>query len=65
MATDNKKNNYLLPNCLSMWIQMCTFANKLLEFDNAVILFMSSKEIYLFEEEYMNLLNERDGKTSK
>ena len=40
-------------------------AGKLLEFDNAVILFMSSKEIYLFEEEYMNLLNERDGKTSK
>ena len=40
-------------------------ADKLLEFDNAVILFMSSKEIYLFEEEYMNLLNERDGKTSK
>lgn len=34
-------------------------AEKLLEYDNAVILFMSSKEIYLLEEEYKNLLQEK------
>ena len=33
-------------------------ADKLLEYDNAVILFMSSKEIYLLEEEYKKLLEE-------
>ena len=31
-------------------------AKKLLEYENAVILFMSSKEIYLLEDEYKNLL---------
>ena len=35
-------------------------ASKLLEFDNAVILFMSSKEIYLLEEEYKKLLEEKN-----
>ena len=35
-------------------------ANKLLEYDNAVILFMSSKEIYLLEEEYKKLLEEKN-----
>lgn len=35
-------------------------ASKLLEYDNAVILFMSSKEIYLLEEEYKNLLEEKN-----
>ena len=34
-------------------------ADKLLEYDNAVILFMSSKEIYFLEEEYKKLLNEK------
>ena len=34
-------------------------ASKLLEYDNAVILFMSSKEIYLLEEEYKKLLEEK------
>ena len=38
-------------------------AEKLLEHDNSVILFMSSKEIYLLEEEYKKLLEERDKKT--
>lgn len=35
-------------------------ASKLLEYDNAVILFMSSKEIYLLEEEYKKLLEEKN-----
>lgn len=34
-------------------------ADKLMEYDNAVILFMSSKEIYLLEEEYENKLKEK------
>lgn len=34
-------------------------AEKLLEYDNAVILFMSSKEIYLLEDEYKKLLEEK------
>ena len=34
-------------------------ASKLLEYDNVVILFMSSKEIYLLEEEYKKLLEEK------
>lgn len=34
-------------------------ADKLLEYDNAVILFMSSKEIYLLEDEYKELLNKK------
>ncbi len=34
-------------------------ANKLLEYDNAVILFMSSKEIYILEDEYKKLLDEK------
>lgn len=34
-------------------------ANKLIEYDNAVILFMSSKEIYLLEEEYQELLKQK------
>lgn len=34
-------------------------ADKLLEFDNAVILFMSSKEIYILENEYQELLKEK------
>jgi len=34
-------------------------SDKLLEFDNAVILFMSSKEIYLLEEEYIKKLEEK------
>ena len=38
-------------------------AKKLLEYDNSVILFMSSKEIYILEEEYKKLLEERDKKT--
>ena len=38
-------------------------AEKLLEHDNSVILFMSSKEIYLLEDEYKKLLEERDKKT--
>ena len=35
-------------------------ADKLLEYDNAVILFMSSKEIYLLEDEYKKLLEEKN-----
>lgn len=38
-------------------------AEKLLEHDNSVILFMSSKEIYILEDEYKKLLEERDKKT--
>ena len=34
-------------------------ADKLLEYDNAVILFMSSKEIYLLEDDYKKLLEEK------
>ena len=34
-------------------------SDKLLDYDNAVILFMSSKEIYLLEEEYIKKLEER------
>ena len=36
-------------------------ADKLLEFDNAVILFMSSKEIYFLEDEYKKLLADKDN----
>ena len=36
-------------------------ANKLLEYDDAVILFMSSKEIYLLEDEYKKLLEEKNN----
>lgn len=36
-------------------------ADKLLEFDNAVILFMSSKEIYFLEDEYKKLLQEKNS----
>ena len=39
-------------------------SDKLLEYDNAVILFMSSKEIYLLEEEYIKKLEERIKETS-
>ena len=39
-------------------------SDKLLEYDNAVILFMSSKEIYLLEDEYKNKLEERIKETS-
>lgn len=35
-------------------------AEKLLEYDNAVILFMSSKEIYILEDEYKKLLEEKN-----
>ena len=35
---------------------------ELMQYDNAVILFMSSKEIYLLEEEYTNLLKEKIAK---
>lgn len=35
-------------------------ADKLLQYDNAVILFMSSKEIYLLEDEYKKLLEEKN-----
>ena len=38
--------------------------DKLLAYDNAVILFMSSKEIYLLEEEYIKKLEERNKETS-
>ena len=34
-------------------------AEKLLEYDNSVILFMSSKEIYLLENEYIELLKKK------
>ena len=39
-------------------------SDKLLEYDNAVILFMSSKEIYLLEEEYKTKLEERIKETN-
>ena len=39
-------------------------SDKLLEYDNAVILFMSSKEIYLLEDEYKTKLEERIKKTN-
>ncbi len=39
-------------------------SDKLMEYDNAVILFMSSKEIYLLEEEYIKKLEERIKETS-
>ena len=39
-------------------------AEKLLEYDNAVILFMSSKEIYLLEDEYKKLLEEKMKETN-
>ena len=39
-------------------------SDKLMEYDNAVILFMSSKEIYLLEEEYKKKLEERLKETS-
>ncbi|MBR6690153.1 MAG: UDP-N-acetylmuramate--L-alanine ligase [Bacilli bacterium] len=35
-------------------------AEKLVEYDNAVILFMSSKEIYLLEDEYKKLLEKKE-----
>jgi UDP-N-acetylmuramate--alanine ligase len=38
--------------------------DKLLLYDNAVILFMSSKEIYLLEEEYIKKLEERIKETN-
>lgn len=34
-------------------------ANKLIDYDNAVLLFMSSKEIYLLEDEYKKMLEEK------
>ena len=34
-------------------------ADKLLEYDNAVLLFMSSKEIYILQKEYMDLLEKK------
>ena len=37
-------------------------ADKLLEFDNAVIFFMSSKEIYFLEDEYKKLLLDKSNK---
>ncbi len=39
-------------------------ASKLLEYDNSVILFMSSKEIYLLEDEYKKLLEEKLRETN-
>ena len=39
-------------------------SDKLLEYDNAVILFMSSKEIYLLEKEYIEKLEERIKETN-
>ncbi len=39
-------------------------SDKLLEYDNAVILFMSSKEIYLLEDEYKTKLEERIKETN-
>ena len=36
-------------------------AKKLMQYDNAVILFMSSKEIYLLEDEYKELLKEKNS----
>ena len=38
-------------------------ADKLIEYDNAVILFMSSKEIYLLEDEYKKMLEEKIKET--
>ncbi len=35
-------------------------AGKLLEYDNCVVLFMSSKEIYILEDEYKKLLEEKE-----
>ena len=40
-------------------------ADKLLEYDNAVILFMSSKEIYILMDEYEKLLKEKLGITEE
>lgn len=37
-------------------------AEKLLPYDNAVLLFMSSKEIYLLQEEYMDLVSQKEQK---
>lgn len=34
-------------------------ADKLMKYDNAALLFMSSKEIYLFQQEYQDLLNKK------
>lgn len=39
-------------------------AERLLEYDNSVILFMSSKEIYLLEEEYKKMLEEKLNNTN-
>lgn len=39
-------------------------AEKLLEYDNSVILFMSSKEIYLLEDEYKKMLEEKLNNTN-
>ena len=39
-----------------------SMAKKLLEYDNSVILFMSSKEIYLLEDEYKKLLEKKETK---
>lgn len=36
-------------------------ASKLIEFNNSVIIFMSSKEIYILEEEYKKLLEEKES----
>ncbi len=35
-------------------------AEKLLPYENAVLLFMSSKEIYLLQQEYMDLVNQKE-----
>lgn len=40
-------------------------ADKLIEYDNAVLLFMSSKEIYILEEEYEKMLSEKIEKEGK
>ena len=40
-------------------------AEKLLPYDNAAILFMSSKEIYLLEEEYVDLWNKKEADKEK
>jgi len=39
-------------------------AERLLEYDNSVILFMSSKEIYLLEDEYKKMLEEKLNNTN-
>ena len=39
-------------------------AEKLLEFENCVVLFMSSKEIYFLEDEYKKLLESKEKKES-